>query len=196
MGKNCLSNVRVNGIDGLDIAAIMGVVKNRTIRDVYLEKIISGESDVDYSNLKEATEEEYWLQTVNEMIAQEYSVRKNKKVRKENKVLFDNEYDFMLRNVDRKLVGENSILMCKAENAFLVKEWNGGEVPASYILEAQHNIRVCKAEKCIIASLIGGKKFVCKEIVRDDKVIDMIIKVEKDFWVNNVLTRIPPKDGN
>jgi predicted phage-related endonuclease len=72
-------------------------------------------------------------------------------------------------------------------------DWNGEELPASYVLEAQHSMRVSKAEKCHIASLLGGKKFVYKEILRDDKVISMIVQIEKDFWVNNILNRVPPK---
>lgn len=193
MGEGTFQNTRINGINGLDIAAIMGLIKNRTIHNIYLEKTEFNNQNINYEDLEGLTEEGYWSLRFKEVVAQEYSVRTNKKVRKDNKVLFDKEYDFMLGNIDRKIIGENSILMCKVENIFLPSEWNGGNLPGSYILEAQHNMRVYKADKCIIASLIGGKKFICREIERDDKVIDMIIKIEKDFWINNVLNKVPPK---
>ena len=45
----------------------------------------------------------------------------------------------------------------------------------------------------LLSSLIGGKKFVYKEILRDENVINMIIQIEKDFWFNNVLKKVPPK---
>jgi len=74
-------------------------------------------------------------------------------------------------------------------------DWNGEELPAGYVLEAQHCMRVSKAEKCYIASLISGKKFIYKEILRDDNVINMIIQIEKDFWFTNVLNKVPPKNN-
>jgi predicted phage-related endonuclease len=53
-------------------------------------------------------------------------------------------------------VGENSILICKCENIFLAMEWDGEELPANYVLEAQHCMRVSKAKKCYMKK-IGGK---------------------------------------
>ncbi len=183
-----------NGIDGLDIAAIMSVDKNRDPGDVYLEKINLTDEITKYGGILERTSEaNYWDLTFDEMIAKEYSIRSNKKIRKGNKQLIDGEYGFMVANINRKVVGENSILICKCENIFLSMNWNGEEIPASYVLEAQHCMRVSKAEKCYIASLLGGKKFVDKEILRDDNVINMIIQIEKDFWVNNILNGVPPK---
>lgn len=191
--RNILKEFR-NGIDGLDIAAIMGVDKNRGLGDVYSEKINLIDEITKYGGVLEKTgEANYWNLTFDEMIAKEYSLRCNKKVRKGNKQLIDEEHGFMVANINRKVVGENSIIICKCENIFLAMNWIGEELPASYVLEAQHCMRVSKADKCYIASLIGGKKFVCKEILRDDKVIDMIVQIEKDFWINNIINRVPPK---
>jgi putative phage-type endonuclease len=183
-----------NGIDGLDIAAIMGIDKSRSPGDVYLEKINLTDEITKYGGVLEKTSEaNYWNLTFEEMIAKEYSLRSNKKVRKGNKQLIDAEYNFMVANNNRKIVGENSILICKCENIFLYIDCKGEELPASYILEAQHCMRVSKAEKCYIASLFGGKRFVYKEILRDDNVINMIVEIEKDFWINNILNKVPPK---
>jgi putative phage-type endonuclease len=185
-----------NGIDGADISPIMGVNKNKSEYDVYLEKIDFMDGTAKYSGvLEKLNEANYWDLTFDEMIAQEFSLRSNKKVRKVNKQLVDEEYEFIVGNVHRKVVGENSILICKCENIFLAMEWKGEELPANYVLEAQHCMRVSKAEKCYIAALIGGKKFVYWEVLRDDNVISMIVQIEKDFWFNNVLNRIPPKNN-
>lgn len=194
MGKMNILKEFENGIDGLDIAAIMGIDKSRNPGDVYLEKINLTDEITKYGGvLEKISEANYWNLTFDEMIAKEYSIRSNKKIRKGNKQLIDEEYDFMVANINRKVVGENSILICKCENISLYMDWKGEELPAGYVLEAQHNMRVSKAEKCYIASLLGGKKFVYKEILRDDKVISMIVQIEKDFWVNNILNRVPPK---
>lgn len=113
------------------------------------------------------------------MIAKEYSIRSGKKVRKENKLLIDEEYNFIIGNIDRRVVGENSILICKTENAFSTIEWGGEELPDSYVLECQHYMRITKADKCYIASLINGRKFIYREVLRDENVINMIVQIEK-----------------
>jgi putative phage-type endonuclease len=184
---------RKNGINGLDIGSIMGVNKNKSAKDVYFDKVNFSEKIKKEMELQMSSEANYWDSTFKEIIAQEFSLRSNKKVRKENKQLVDIKYEYIVGDVDRKVVGENSILMCKSENAFIIKDWNGGNLPAIYILEAQHCMRISKAEKCYIAALIGNRKFVYKEIVRDEKIINMIIEIEKNFWIKNVLNKIPPK---
>jgi len=58
-------------------------------------------------------------------------------------------------------------------------------------------MEVLGADTCYIAALIGGQRFVYKEIKRDEELISMIVDAEKDFWLNHVQKRIPPKlDGS
>ena len=190
---------RQKGIGGSDIGAIMGVNKYKSIFEVFFEK--TADDILEEANLKSSykniAESAYWGETLKEVNAKEFTVRTGKKVRKENKILIDNEYDFMRANIDRKVIGENSILMCKTSSVFSSKDYEGEEVPANFILQCQHNMRVSGASKCYIASLIGGQRFVIKEIERDDELINMIIEKEKDFWYNHVLKKIPPSiDGS
>ena len=191
-----LKNIKV-GIDAVDISAIMGINKSKSAYNLYLEKIALIEESKKSEDIPdhESSEATYWDCNAKETLSREFSIRSEKKVRKENKKLIDEEYDFIIGNIDRKIVGENAILICKTENVFLPREWNGGELPASYLLECQHYMRISKADKSYIASLIGGKKFVYKEVLRDEEVINMIIQIEKDFWFNNVVKRIPPKSN-
>ena len=52
-------------------------------------------------------------------------------------------------------------------------------------------------EKAYIAVLIGGQKFVWKEIERDDELIDMIFQAERHFWHEHVEKNVPPAlDGS
>lgn len=193
--KNLIQE-KQRGINGSDIGAIMGVNKNKSVSDVYLEKIkleIRNSSKGD-KNLKNKFNETIYLEnTLKEVVSREFSLRTGKKVRKENKQIADEEYDFMIGNIERKIVGENSILMCKVVDIFSYAEWANEEIPAKHLLEAQHCMRISKAEKCYLAYLIGHRKFIYKEILRDDKVINMIIQIEKDFWFNNVLNKVSPK---
>lgn len=194
MSKANLFRENQRGIYGIDIGAIMGVDKVKSISDVYLDKIDYSETASKKEDIfLNSNEAKYWSDTFDEISAKEFSIRSGLKVRKDNKKLIDEEYDFMICNSQRKIVGENSILMCKSSNLNFPREWNGNTMPASYILEAQHYMRIYKADKCYVASIIGGKKFIYKEILRDEKIINMIIQIEKDFWLNNVLKKIPPK---
>lgn len=193
---NLLKDIKV-GIDPIDISAIMGINKSKSACNLYLEKIALLEQSKKIEDIleKDASEADYWDCNAQETLSREFSVRSGKKVRKENKQLIDEEYDFIIGNIHRKIVGENAILICKTENVFSPREWNGAELPVSYLLECQHYMRISKADKCYISSLIGGKKFVYKEVLRDEDVINMIIQIEKDFWLNNVIKRIPPKSN-
>jgi predicted phage-related endonuclease len=52
-------------------------------------------------------------------------------------------------------------------------------------------------EKAYIACLIGGQKFVWKEIERDNELIELIIQAEKHFWEHHVLGgNRPALDGS
>lgn len=196
IGEKTFMREEQRGINGSDIGAIMGVNKNKSASDVYLEKIKleTRKSSKGDKNLKDKFNETIYLKnTLKEVVAREFSLRTGKKVRKENKQIVDEEYDFIGGNIERKIVGENSILMCKVVDIFSYAEWANEEIPARHLLEAQHCMRISKAEKCYLAYLIGHRKFIYKEILRDDKVINMIIQIEKDFWLNNVINKIPPK---
>lgn len=182
---------RQRGIGGSDVGAILGVNKWKTPFEVYLEKT------EEITEVHETPEAAYWGTELEDLVAKEFTKRTGKKVRRDNKHLIHSKYPFMVANIDRRVVGENAILECKTANQFLAKEWDGDEVPASYILQCQHYMSVTGAEKCYIACLIGGQRFIYKEIPRDNELIEMIIAAEKEFWEEHVMKGIPPAlDGS
>jgi putative phage-type endonuclease len=182
---------RQKGIGGSDVGAIMGVNKWKGPFEVYVEKI------EEITEVKESGESSYWGNTLEEVVAREFSIRTGKKVRKDRRQLVHKTNEFMMGNIDRRIVGENALLECTTVNVFGAKEWDGEEIPPSYILQCQHYMEVMGADSCYIAALIGGQRFVYKEIKRDEELISMIVKAEKDFWINHVQKRIPPKlDGS
>jgi predicted phage-related endonuclease len=112
-------------------------------------------------------------------------------------MLQHDDYPFMMANIDREVVGEKAILECKTTSAYNAKEWEGDEVPASYLIQINHYMAVMGYEKCYIACLIGGNKFVFKEINRDEELINLIIEAEKNFWEFHVQGNHPPAlDGS
>lgn len=178
------------GIGGSDVGAILGVNKYKTPFEVYLEKTEP------ITEVGEQSESAYWGDQFEEVVAKEFEKRTGKKVRRDRKHYKHSDYPFMVANIDRKVVGENAILECKTANQYLANEWQDDEVPASYLLQVQHYLFVTGAEVGYIAVLIGGQKFVWKEVQRDEELIEVIIEAEKEFW-KMVQDKTPPAlDGS
>ncbi|EOT0345999.1 YqaJ viral recombinase family protein [Listeria monocytogenes] len=179
------------GIGGSDAGIIMGLNQYKTAFELWLDKtdqVLPDES---------AGEAAYWGNQMEEVVAKEFEKRTGKKVRRSNMMYQHPEHDFMLANVDRFVVGEDAILECKTASAYLAKEWEADEVPATYLVQIQHYLAVTGKSKAYVAVLIGGNKFIWKEIERDDELINQIIAFELDFWETNVKGQLAPAlDGS
>jgi len=176
----------IKGIDGCDAAAIMGVDRTRNAVDVYIEKI----GRVKKINILEDTL--YFDSKLEELVAREFAMRTGKVVRKDSRQKYDNDYKFMIANIDRKVTGENAILECKVikqDEAFDFEE----ELLNIYPLQAQHNMKVKGADVYYIAALINNERFIYKKFNRDDGLISKIIEAEEKFWINHVEKKIIPK---
>ncbi|MED2186480.1 lambda-exonuclease family protein [Bacillus wiedmannii] len=182
---------RTQGIGGSDVSAIAGLNKWKSAVQVFLEKTQAIEKEDIQS------EAAYFGNVLEEVVAKEFSKRTDLKVQRRNAILQHPEYPWMLANVDRLIVGERVGLECKTASEYFKKEWEGEEVPAAYLLQCQHYMAVTGYEAWWIAVLIGGNKFVHKKIERDEELIQYLIDIEKDFWLNNVEQNEPPMfDGS
>lgn len=178
------------GIGGSDVGAILGVNKYKTAFEVYLEKTEP------ITEVGEQSESAYFGDIFEDVVAKEFEKRTGKKVRRDRKHYKHKEYPFMVANIDRRVVGENAILECKTANQFLSNEWEEDEIPASYLLQVQHYLFVTEAELGYIAVLIGGQKFIWKQVQRDEELIEMIIEAENEFWKMVEDKTPPPLDGS
>ncbi len=182
---------RTQGIGGSDASAIAGLNKWKSAVQVFLEKTQAIEKEDIQS------ESAYFGNVLEEVVAKEFAKRTDLKVQRRNAILQHPEYPWMLANVDRLIVGEKVGLECKTASEYLKKEWEDEEVPAAYLLQCQHYMAVTGYEAWWIAVLIGGNKFVHKKIERDEELIQYLIDIEKDFWLNNVEKNEPPMfDGS
>ncbi|WP_198491819.1 YqaJ viral recombinase family nuclease [Listeria monocytogenes] len=182
---------RRQGIGGSDAGIIMGLNKYKTPFELWLDK--TGQILPDES----AGEAAYWGNQMEEVVAKEFEKRTGKKVRRSNMMYQHPEHDFMLANVDRFIVGEDALLECKTASAYLAKEWESDEVPATYLVQIQHYLAVTGKSKAYVAVLIGGNKFIWKEIERDEELINQIIAFELDFWETNIKGHVAPAlDGS
>ncbi|MEK5070749.1 YqaJ viral recombinase family nuclease [Sporosarcina sp. FSL K6-1508] len=184
-------DARKNGIGGSDVSAIAGLNKWKSPVGVYLDKI--GASPDEDS----AGEAAYWGNVMEDVVAQEFSIRTGLRVRRRNAILKHPEYPFMLANVDRLIVGKREGLECKTASEYLKGSWEDEEIPAAYLLQIQHYMAVTGYDAWHIAVLIGGNKFLYKKVERDEELINYLITIEKNFWKENVLKQIPPMfDGS
>jgi putative phage-type endonuclease len=172
---------------------IAGMNQYKSPFALYLEKI--GELQDD-----EQSEAAYWGNTLEEVVAAEFSKRTGLDIRERHELLQHDTYEFMLANLDREVICPErgiGILECKTASEYLKDEWVGENIPDSYYLQVQHYLAVTGYSFAYIAVLIGGNKFVYKEVIRDDEVIEFLYKLESDFWNNHVIPKIPPPvDGS
>lgn len=190
MERNEWLKHRRKGIGGGDAAAVAGLNPWKSPFAVWMEK--TGQIEPE-----EPGEAAYWGTILEDIVAQEFTKRTGMKVRRRNAILQHHEYPWMIANVDRMLVGSSEGLECKTTSAFSAKEWEGDEVPAPYIIQAQHYMSVTGAKAWWLAVLIGGQRFVHKRIERDDELIQQLIEIERDFWENHVVPCVPPEmDGS
>lgn len=191
MGREEWLLQRRTGIGGSDASVILGLNKYKTPFELWLEK--TGQTDLEDT----AGEAAYFGNALEDLVAKEFEIRSGKKVRRRNEFLQHPEYSFITGNIDRKVVGESALLECKTASAYLSKEWEDDEIPESYIVQAQHYLGVTGYQKAYMAVLIGGQRFVWKEIDRDQELIDMIFEAEIHFWNHHVKQNIPPAlDGS
>ncbi|MDZ5782078.1 YqaJ viral recombinase family protein [Marinococcus luteus] len=182
---------RKSGLGGSDVSAVLGLNKYKTAFEVWLEK------QPDYMPEEITSEAAHWGNRLESIVADEFRERTGKRVQKRNAIYRHKDHPFMLANIDRVVVGENALLECKTANQFLSGDWEQEEVPDAYLVQCQHYMAVLNKQKAYIAVLIGGQKFVWKEIKRDEELINLVIQREKEFWENHVLSRRPPAlDGS
>lgn len=177
---------RRKGIGGSDVATILGLNKWKSPYQLWLEK--TNQVEIEYTESEPA----YWGNILEEVVAKEFQERTGKKVRRRNQVFEHKDYPFLRANIDRDIVGENAILECKTANAYLSKDWDGEEIPLSYLCQVQHYMNVLNREFAYFAVLIGGQRFVWKKVERDQELIDLITNRLVDFWETNVQQNIEP----
>ena len=177
---------RRKGIGGSDVATVLGLNKYKSVYQLWLEKT----DQIEVTSAQ--SEAAYWGNTLEEVVAEEFSKRTGKKVRRRNRVFEHSKYPFLRANIDRDIVGENAVLECKTANQFLANEWDDDEIPIQYICQVQHYMNVLNLDYVYIAVLIGGQKFIWKKMERDQELIDMITKKLVAFWTENVEKGIEP----
>ncbi|EGC83442.1 YqaJ viral recombinase family protein [Anaerococcus hydrogenalis] len=182
--------LRRKGIGGSDCAAACGLNPWKSKAQLFFEKTGQIDSSLEDNEILRQGRD------LEEYVAKRFCEATGKKVRRNNFMMVDNEYPFMIADIDREVVGEKAILECKTTSPYGKSNWEDGKIPIQYELQCHHYMAVTGAEKCYIACLIFSTDFIIREIERDEEIIDMIRKQEGEFWNDYVLANeVPAPDG-
>lgn len=181
---------RKQGIGGSDAGAVCGLNPYRTAIQVYYDKTSDTIGEFDNEAMRQGRDLE-------EYVARRFCEAAGKKVRRANAMFYDEKNSFMLADVDRMIVGENAGLECKTASPYMADHWRDDNIPLSYLIQCYHYMSVCNADAWYIAVVIYGKAFKYYRIERDDEAIELIIRIEKDFWYNHIIPKVlPDPDGS
>ena len=185
---------RQNYLGGSDIAAVMGLSRWKTPLKLWAEKTLRLPAP-DLSGV-EAVQLGSDLE---EFVAAQFTKATGKTVRRAPKGYTHPEYDYMVAHVDRLVTGTDELLECKTCSAYKEAEWQNEEIPQEYILQVMWYLGITGRKKGYIACLIGGQKFVYKEILFDSALFDQMVDAAKDFWQhvqNNTAPTVMPQDDS
>lgn len=190
LDKTAWLEYRKLGIGGSDAGAVCGMNPYRTAIEVYQDKTSKEIEEFDNEAMRQGREFE-------DYVARRFTEATGKKVRRANAMYYDENHSFMLADVDRMVVGENAGLECKTASPYSADKWEDGKIPMHYQLQCYHYMSVMNADAWYIAVLIYGREFKFYRIERDEQIIADLIRIEKDFWENNVKKGvIPSPDGS
>jgi len=185
MSRDTWLGERRRGIGGRDAAKGLGGSRGGGPLSGYLEK----------KGLyvpEDPGEPAYWGTVLEDVVAREFEKRSGLRVQRQNKIFTHPDYPWMLANIDRRIVGQNKGLECKTASNFMGDEWEGDELPDAYYIQIQHYMAVMGWEACWVACLIGGQRYVQKEVQRNPELINTIIEKEREFWEEHFLKDVPP----
>jgi putative phage-type endonuclease len=171
-------------IGGSDAPIILGLSPWKSPYQLWLEKIGQEEPE-DISGLDHV----HFGVVLEDVVAREWALRHNRKVRRMNNRAVHPKHDFILAQIDRRIVG-GGILECKTTGAHNGDDWLSGP-PAHYWVQVQHQMMTAEIDNAAIAVLIGGQRYADFEISADKKFQADLLDLELDFW-DRVQRGVPP----
>lgn len=175
---------RRKGIGGSDAPSIIGLNPWSSPYTVWADKL--GKLPP-----KEDSEAMRLGRDLEDYVAQRFTEKTGKRVRRENAMLYNSRYPFAHANVDRMVVGEDAGLECKTTSVLNLKKFKNGEFPDTYYVQCVHYMMVTGCKRWYLAVLVLGEGFYDFTIERDEEEIAALARSEEEFW-RYVETKTPP----
>lgn len=182
--------LRRTGIGGSDSSTICGL-------NPYSSHIALWADKTGRMPAKEDNEAMRIGRDLEEYVAKRFTEATGKKVRRRNAIFQHDTYDFITANIDREVIGENAGLECKTTSLLNKSDFEGGQIPLTYLCQCRHYMNVMGYEKMYLAVLVMGKAFYWYEIPYDTSEGDALLKMEIDFWETYIKPDVRPEpDGS
>ena len=190
LSKEDWLKLRKQGIGGSDAGAVCGLNPYISPMDIYSDKTSDTITDIDNEAMKQGRDLEHY-------VAERFTEATGLKVRRSNAMYVSENHPFMIADVDRLIVGKSAGLECKTASPYSADKWKDGNIPAHYPAQCYHYMAVLNTSSWYIAVIIYGKEFKFVKIERDEEIINNLIKIEEEFWNNNILKKqMPTPDGS
>jgi putative phage-type endonuclease len=207
--------MRKKGIGGSEVSALFGKSNYASPLSMYMDKLSDETKD-------DSEENEFleWGKTLEPIIRGKFPGKFKKvtgidiEVMEYAYMMQSEEHEFMLANIDGLLapvsdyafklqVDENEWeeyfipanqvggMEIKTGSGFTARNWKNNSLPDGYFLQTQHYMAVTGLPYFFVVALID-KTMLWRYVPRDEELISLIIEVEKRFWNENVLAKIPP----
>lgn len=183
--------LRRSSIGGSDAASCVGMNPYSSLITLYADK-------KGLSNPIEDNESMRLGRDLEDYVAQRFTEETGKKVRADNFMYQDDEYEFITANLDRVVVGENAGLECKTMgNASSKYNFDEGEVPEHYYVQCQHYMMVRGFERMYLAILALQRGIKVVTIERNEDFIKSLREAEVSFWEEYIVpSKMPAPDGS
>ena len=181
---------RKSGIGGSDAGAVCGLNPYAGPMSVYRDKTFPVLTEEDNEAMRQGRDLE-------DYVAERFTEATGLKVRRSHHMYRSRKHPFMIADIDRLIVGEDAGLECKTVNAWQSDKWKDGRIPPHYLIQCQHYMAVTGKAAWYLAAVILGLSFVYQKIERDERLIENLVCIEKEFWDRHVVPRrMPPPDGS
>lgn len=178
---------RNKGIGCSELAAIMSLSRWDTPLSVFARKTgrVPEKDLSDFEAVAIGTELESF-------VAKKFEKKTGIKLRVDNRTFTHPDMPYFYGHIDRLVLNEDAVFEAKTCSAYKLKEWEGEEIPQEYILQLMGYLGLTKRKKGYIACLIGGQKFLWKEIHFDEQLWKKIEESVKTFWEEFVQKDVAP----
>ena len=178
---------RRRGIGGSDALAVLGMSPYGSRYSVWADK---------RGLLREQDDREamFWGRRLEPVIAAEFTERTG--IPAVACGLMQHETrEWQLASVDR-LTADDGVLEIKTTSQYLASDWDDEQVADAAEAQLQHYLAVTGYEHGYAAALIGGQRLEIRHVVRDERLIKVLVDAEAELWQMVLDDTAPAMDGS
>lgn len=168
-----------------EIAACMGL--NPWCTPLQLWALKTGKIEPD-----EESEAAEWGNRLEEVVAKKFSEKHEVKLMAYKKRFVHEKLPFLSCELDRVIVGTDELVEVKTCGVWVAKKWDGEDIPMPFVLQVNLQLGLSKRRKGWFAVLVGGQRYLEKEITFNEELYDREVAAAIKFWEVYVKGNVAP----